>query len=118
VEDVVTVPSQVRVVCKHGVVATFVASSVPGVWIISTQHAGTQHADWVTYPEGVERLHAPVECRKCGVTAPAVKRDIYGSALEWIVERDRPGITWVSPTVVEVPLVVWARKLGGPHEPG
>lgn len=112
--------TEVRVVCRHGVVTTFVGpvdvrnphlddpvSRRHGVWIISTQHA-----DRATNRDGVQRWHAPVECRKCGITAPAVNQRRYGPAVDWIVESDLPGITWVSRTVVEVPLRVWALKLG------
>jgi hypothetical protein len=109
----VTERTEVRVVCPHDTIATFVASSVPGRWIISMQHAKR-----ATYPDGAERWHTMVECRKCGITAPAVNPASYGPVLDWIVkkdrtvEKDRLGITWVLATVVEVPLKVIARAFG------
>jgi hypothetical protein len=108
VEDVVTAPNEVRVACEHGQVATFVASSVPGVWIIPVQGA-----ERVTYPEdGVERWYYSTRCNRCRLNVPVVKPDMYGPVLDRLMQSDSPAITRVTPNVIEVSLKVMADALG------
>jgi hypothetical protein len=107
VEAVVTAPNEVRVACEHGQVAAFVASSVPGVWIISAQGA-----ERVTYPDGVERWHYSMRCDRCRLNVPVVNPDTYGPILDRLVQADSPAIMRVAPNVIEVPLELMADALG------
>ena len=94
--------TEVRVVCPHGTVATFVASSVPGVWVVNVRGAETV----------VERWRHPMRCDRCRPSVPINKQDAYGPILDRLVRTDSPAITRVSPTVVEVPLKLMADALG------
>jgi hypothetical protein len=108
VEDVVTAPNEARVVCPHGQAWRFVASSVPGVWIIPVQGA-----ERVTYPDdGVERWHYSMRCDRCGLNVPMVNPDAYGPILDRLMQADSPAIRRVAPNVVEVPLKLMAKALG------
>jgi hypothetical protein len=113
VADVVTAPNEVRVACEHGQVATFVASSVPGVWIISVRGA-----EQVPDDAGTQRWHQPMRCDLCRLPVPVVNMDLVGPFLDRLVGPDlgrlvRMGVvTRVSPTVVEAPLAVMARAAG------
>jgi hypothetical protein len=86
---------------------TFVASSVPGVWILKTQGA-----EWVTYPDGIERRHDSMWCARCRVNVPVVNPVTYGPFLNWLAQADNPLVHRVSPNVVEVPLDVMAYAAG------
>jgi hypothetical protein len=108
----VSAPNEVRVVCEHGQVATFVASSVPGVWIINVQGA-----ERVTYPDGAERWHYSMRCDRCRLDVPVVDPDTYGPILDRLVQADSPAITRVMPNVIEVPLKLMADKLGALRKP-
>jgi hypothetical protein len=113
VEDVVTVPNEVRVACPHGHVGTF-ASVSGGLWRLNMQGAKQ-----VTYPKaGVTMWWREMRCDLCHVSVRAVKPDSYGPFLDGLVGRFldyfmREGMaTRVSPTVVEVPLDVMAAAAG------
>jgi hypothetical protein len=103
----VTERTEVRVVCPHDTVATFVPSSVPGVWIINVQGA-----ERVTYPDGVERRHYSMRCDWCRLNVPVVKPKTYGPILDRLVQAGGPAITRVLPNVIEVPLKLMAHALG------
>jgi hypothetical protein len=107
VADLVSATNEVRVTCEHGEVTTFVASSVPGVWIIRAQSAQR-----VTYPDGVERWHYSMRCDRCRLNVRMVNPDTYGPILDRLVQADSPAITRVTPTVIEVPLKLMADALG------
>jgi hypothetical protein len=97
----VTERTEVRVVCPHDTVATFVASS--GVWIINVQGA-----ERVTYPDRVERWYYSMRCDLCGLNVPVVKPANYGPILDRLAAA---GVT-------EVPLWRMARALGAlPAQP-
>jgi hypothetical protein len=99
----VTERNEVRVVCPHHTVWTFVASSVPAVWIINVQGA-----EWVTYPDGLEAWHYSMRCDQCGLNVPVVKPANYGPILDRLAAA---GVT-------EVPLWRMARALGAlPAQP-
>ena len=93
---------EVRVVCPHDTVATFVASSVPGGWIVRMRGAERVTGRW----------RHPMRCDRCRLDVPVNKQDTYGPILDWLVRVDNPAITRVAPTVVEVPLKVMADALG------
>jgi hypothetical protein len=113
----------VHVVCRHGIVGKFTASSVTGavsrVWIVSMKYA-----EWAPNEDGVERWHTEMRCHApldkdavwCRFTVPVVNPDKFGPALDEFVDGDHPGIARrVSPTggeVFEVPLALMAHKLG------
>jgi hypothetical protein len=103
----VTERTEVRVVCPHDTVATFVASSVPGVWIINVQGA-----ERVTYPDGAERWHYSMRCDRCRLNVPVVNPETYGPILDRLVQAGSPAITRVMPNVIEVPLKLMADALG------
>jgi hypothetical protein len=103
----VTERTEVRVVCPHDTVATFVASPVPDGWIINVQGA-----ERVTYPDGVERWHYSMRCDQCRLNVPVVKPQNYGPILDRLVQAGSPATTRVMPNVIEVPLKLMAHALG------
>jgi hypothetical protein len=104
-------PNEVRVACEHGRVATFVASSVPGVWIVNVHGA-----ERVTYPDGVERWHYSMRCDRCRLNVPVVNPETYGPILDRLVQADSPAITRVTPNAIEVSLKLMAAALGRSRE--